>query len=214
MCNVLLAMAGVLVIPLVLRSAESPGALGVVMAAGGAGAVIGGLAMALWGGPARLMHGVLGFAIAAATGIALLGAGSSTWAMAAGMLGYWCFLGISNACYTVLIQVKVPHHLHGRIFAMNQVVAFSTMPLGFVLAGPLADRVFEPMMAPGGSLAGTVGQVLGTGPGRGVALLVVLVGTLAALVNTSGYLRPRLRRLEREMADANPDEAIATGTAP
>jgi len=40
--------------------------------------------------------------------------------------------------------------------------------LGFLLAGPLADKVFEPMMAPGGFLAGSVGAFLGVGPGRGI----------------------------------------------
>lgn len=209
-CNLLLAMAAVLVTPLVLRSVDSPGALGVVMAAGGIGAGFGGLVMAIWGGPGRLMHGILGYAIAGGAFIVLLGAGQDTTVMAAGMFGFWCFLGISNACYTVLIQVKVPHHLHGRIFAMNQVVAFSTMPVGFVIAGPLADRVFEPLLATDGALAGSVGQVLGTGPGRGVGLLLVLVGALAALVNATGYLRPRLRRFEQEMADADPETAIAT----
>lgn len=211
-CNMLLAMAAVLVTPLVLRSVDSPSALGVVMAAGGIGAGFGGLVMAIWGGPARLMHGLLGFAIAGGGFIAVLGTGTTITVMAAGMFGFWCFLGISNACYTVLIQVKVPHHLHGRIFAMNQVVAFSTMPLGFAIAGPLADNVFEPLMAPDGALAGTVGTVLGTGPGRGVGLLLVIVGVLAALVNTSGYLRPRLRRFEDEMADADPETAIATAS--
>src|SRR5690606_23640466 len=173
--------------PLVLRNVDSTGALGTVMAAGGAGAAVAGLVMALWGGPARLMAGFLGFAALGALGLAVSGAGTTTTVMAAGMFGYWFALGISNACYMVLIQIKVPHHLHGRIFAMNQLIAFSTMPIGFVLAGPLTDRVLEPWMAADGPLAGTVGALLGTGPGRGVALAMVLVGLLAALVNAGGF---------------------------
>lgn len=210
-CNLLFAMAAVLVTPLVLRNIDSAGALGTVMAAGGAGAAVGGLVMALWGGPARLMAGFLGFAALGALGIAVAGAGTTTTVMAAGMFGYWLAMGVSNACYMVLIQIKVPHHLHGRIFAMNQLIAFSAMPVGFVLAGPLADRVMEPWLAADGALADSLGQVLGTGPGRGVALLMILVGLLAALVNAGGFLRPRLRYLEREMPDAQPDEALARG---
>jgi len=42
-------------------------------------------------------------------------------------------------------------------------------PLAYLLAGPLADRVAEPLMAEGGALAGTVGRVLGVGSGRASA---------------------------------------------
>jgi hypothetical protein len=111
------------------------------------------------------------------------------------MFGFWATLAVSNACYTVLIQVKVPHHLHGRVFAINQMVAFSTMPLGFLIAGPLADNVFEPLL----------------GPGRGVALLLVVIGVLTVVVNAAGYAYPRLRRLDTDTPDAQPDEAIAGG---
>ncbi|GAA1043006.1 hypothetical protein GCM10009557_70340 [Virgisporangium ochraceum] len=207
-CNVLLAMLGVLVTPLVLRTIDDPGALGFVMAAGGVGVLAGGLAMAVWGGPAKLMHGILGYALAGGVFIAVLGLGSGVPLMAAGMFGFWATLAVSNACYTVLIQVKVPHHLHGRVFAINQMVAFSTMPVGFLLAGPLADDVFEPLFAPGGALAG---GLLGTGPGRGVALLLVVIGVLTVLVNAAGYAYPRLRRLDSDTPDAQPDEEIAVG---
>ncbi|GIJ60865.1 hypothetical protein Vau01_083810 [Virgisporangium aurantiacum] len=194
-CNVLLAMLGVLVTPLVLRSSDA-GALGVVMATGGVGALLGGLAMTLWGGPAKLMNGILGYALAGGVFIAVLGAGWGVWSMAAGMFGFWATLAVSNACYTVLIQVKVPHHLHGRVFAINQMVAFSTMPVGYLIAGPLADNVFEP---------------LGDGPGRGVGLLLVLIGVLTVLVNAAGYAYPPLRRLDTDTPDAQPDEAIVKG---
>jgi len=206
-CNVLLAMLGVLVTPLVLRTVDDAGALGVVMASGGVGALFGGLAVALWGGPAKLMNGVLGFALAGGVFIALLGVGLSVWVMAAGMFGFWATLAVSNACYTVLIQVKVPHHLHGRVFAINQMVAFSTMPVGYLVAGPLADKVFEPLLASGGFF----GVLVGTGPGRGIALLLVLIGVLTVLVNAAGYLYPRLRRLDTDTPDAQPDEALLAG---
>jgi amino acid adenylation domain-containing protein len=209
-CNVLLSVMVVLVTPLVLRSGSGASALGLVLAGGGIGALAGGLAMALWGGPRRLVVGILNFALAGGVFIALMGMSAAPGAMAVGMFGFWCTLAVSNGCYTVLIQIKVPHHLHGRVFALNQMVAFSTMPLGFLLAGPLADRVFEPLMARDGVLAGSVGALLGVGPGRGVALLMVVLGVLTVGVNLGGYALPRLRRLEEEVPDADPDAAIAS----
>ena len=38
--------------------------------------------------------------------------------------------------------------------------------MAYVVAGSLADRIFEPLMAADGLLAGSVGQILGVGPGR------------------------------------------------
>jgi hypothetical protein len=69
-------------------------------------------------------------------------------------------------------------------------------------AGPLADRVFEPMMAVNGPLSGSIGQVIGMGPGRGIGLLFVCMGLLLTLVTAVGCLSPRLRKVEEELPDA------------
>jgi hypothetical protein len=67
------------------------------------------------------------------------------------------------------------------------------MPVGYLLAGPLADGIFEPAMASGGSLANSVGRWFGVGPGRGVALMAALLatGTIFAvgLAGTSSAVR-------------------------
>jgi len=56
------------------------------------------------------------------------------------------------------------------------------LPIGYLLTGFLVDQIFEPLLLPGGLLAGTVGQIMGTGAGRGIGLLFVVVGTLTILV--------------------------------
>ena len=85
-------------------------------------------------------------------------------------------LALVNGVYATIIQVKVPQRFHGRVFALNTVVAWSTLPIGFGLVGPSAVRWFEPLLAPGGALAGSVGAVIGTGPGRGIGLAYVVAG--------------------------------------
>jgi MFS transporter, DHA3 family, macrolide efflux protein len=206
--NLLLAMMSVLLTPLVLRSVGDPGALGLVMAAGGLGMLLGGLAISLWGGPTRLMAGLLGYTVVCGLGIMISGISPALPLISLGFFVYMLFLGLSNGCYTILIQTKVPYHLHGRIFALNQMIAFSTMPLGFILAGPLAERTFEPLLAPGGWLAPTVGALIGVGVGRGIGLLFIVIGLLTVAVTLVGYIYPRLWRLEDEVADANPDEVL------
>ena len=113
-------------------------------------------------------------------------------------------LGTSQALW----QSKVPPDLQGRVFAMRRLVAWSTLPLAFVVAGPLADRVFEPWLAPGGALAATAGRILGVGDGRGIGLLLVVMGTLVVLTVAVAARLPRLRRLEEELPDAAVPAAV------
>ena len=93
----------------------------------------------------------------------------------------------------------------------------SSMPLAYLLAGPLADGVFEPLLAIGGPLAGSVGRVIGVGQGRGVGLMFIVIGAFTVLAAVGGYLHPRIRFVENELPDAVPsgqsDVAVA-GTAP
>ncbi|MBK9942044.1 MAG: amino acid adenylation domain-containing protein [Kouleothrix sp.] len=212
--NLLLAIITVLLTPLVLRSLGGTGNLGVVMAAGGAGMLLGGLSVSLWGGPARLMAGLLGFTVLSGLGIALIGVQPALPLVALGFFLFTLTLSLSNGCYTVLIQTKVPHHLHGRVFALNQMIAFSTMPLGYLLAGPLADRVFEPWLANGGWLAPSLGAILGVGAGRGIGLLFIVAGLLTVAVTVAGYFYPQLWHLEHELPDADPEAQLAAEHTP
>src|SRR5690606_22451297 len=66
--------------------------------------------------------------------------------------------------------------LPNTVFAVRRMIARIATPLAYLLAGPLADDLFEPMLADGGALASTVGRVIGVGPGRGIAFLYVMLG--------------------------------------
>jgi hypothetical protein len=111
-----------------------------------------------------------------------------------------------GAANQVLWQTKVEPDLQGRVFALRRMLVLSSTPAAYLLAGPLADKVFEPLMAPGGALANSVGQVLGVGRGRGIGLMFVLMGLGTAAVSLMGYLNPRIRHLETELPDVIEDE--------
>jgi hypothetical protein len=113
-----------------------------------------------------------------------------------------------NGCSQVLWQLKTPPHLQGRVFAVRATVARSTAPLAYLAAGPLVDRVLQPMLEPGGLLAPTLGAVVGVGAGRGTAALLLIAGAVATLSLAAGYLSPRLRHLESEVPDAL-EESVA-----
>jgi DHA3 family macrolide efflux protein-like MFS transporter len=77
----------------------------------------------------------------------------------------------------------------------------SMMPLSIITAGPLADNIFEPLMAVNGVLSTSIGEIIGTGPGRGIGLMIIIAGVLTVIVSILAYLYPRVRYLEDELPD-------------
>lgn len=65
-------------------------------------------------------------------------------------------------------------------------IAQISAPVAMLLAGPLADRVFEPAMREGGALTPIFGGLVGTGTGAGMALMMVITGILGVIVGASG----------------------------
>lgn len=207
--NFLFGIASIAITPLVLSFADAA-LLGVQMAVGGCGLLLGGLAMSTWGGPKRRIHGVLGFSLAAGVLLAVHGLAPSFALVLVAGFGFFLTLPVLNASNAALWQSKVPADLQGRCFAIQRVLSEAAMPLGYCLAGPLAERVFEPLMAPGGALAGTVGAWIGVGPGRGLGLMFIVLGVLMTAVAASAYAVRAIRRIEDELPDA---PILATGSA-
>jgi hypothetical protein len=48
---------------------------------------------------------------------------------------------VSNALWNTVLQARIPRHALSRVFAYDLLVSFVFMPVGFTLAGPLADAV-------------------------------------------------------------------------
>ena len=193
-------MISALIQPLALAF-TSPAGLGGILTAGGSGLMLGGIILSAWGGPAKRINGVLGFLSLFGVGIILIGLRPS--ALLAG-IGAFCAhfcIPFVNGCNQAIWQGSIPLALQGRVFAVRQMAMRGAQLLALVAVGPLADRVAGPLMDAGGLLAGSVGQVIGVGAGRGSALIFVLMGLLAMLTVGAGWLSPRLRRVEAELVE-------------
>jgi MFS transporter, DHA3 family, macrolide efflux protein len=184
-----------LVTPLVLSFASAQ-ELGVVVSVGTSGLLAGSVAMSLWGGPKRRIHGVLGFGLVFGVSIMLSGIYAAAMFVAAASFCYFLTHPIINGSDQAIWQTRVAPELQGRVFGTRRAIEWATGPLAFLVLGPLADGVFTPLLMPGGLLAASVGQVLGVGPGRGIALLLLLMGALPILASLIGYLYRPLRRVE------------------
>jgi hypothetical protein len=95
-----------------------------------------------------------------------------------------------------IYQEKTAPDVQGRVFAVNGMVRTSMMPLGYLVAGLLADGVFEPAMAAGGALAEPLGWLVGVGPGAGMGLMFSMTAIMGSVLCLSGYLVPALRRVD------------------
>ena len=70
-----------------------------------------------------------------------------------------------------------------------------------LLAGPLADQIFEPAMSHAGALAPAFGGLLGTGPGAGMSLMFLISGVLGIVVGLGGYSFSMIRNVETLLPD-------------
>jgi hypothetical protein len=112
------------------------------------------------------------------------------------------FVPMASGTSQSIFQVKVPPDLQGRVFAMRSMISRSIMPIAFLIAGPLADVIFEPLMSTDGALSESfIASIIGTGPGRGIGLifLIGMIGQLAATL--AAFLNPRIRNIESDIPD-------------
>jgi hypothetical protein len=117
------------------------------------------------------------------------------------------FIPISAALSQVVWQTKIPADVQGRVFAIRGMIAYSIMPVSNLLAGPLADKLFEPWMAEGGLLANTfLGDLLGVGPGRGIGVIFIISAIFLWALSLVAFAYPRLRNVEDEVPDAIEDD--------
>jgi MFS family permease len=199
------SIAMVLFQPMILELA-TPAVLGTIMSVSGIGMLIGGVTMSAWGGPKRKIYGVLLFELLIAFCLILAGLKPSL--IMIGAAAFIAFFGIPliNGSSQAIWQRKVAPDVQGRVFSIRRMIAMSAQPISFLIAGPLADRVFEPLLAVDGWLAASVGQVIGVGPGRGMAFMFILMGVFGIFTVGAGYLYPRLRLVELELPDAITEE--------
>jgi DHA3 family macrolide efflux protein-like MFS transporter len=197
--------------PLVLSFANSA-TFGVVAAFGGAGMVVGGLLMVLWKGPSKRVPLMLTALVGCGIFIGLYGVRPSPVLVAVGQFGFFFCLPIANALGAGIWQRRVPAQAQGRVFSVRRMLARVSVPIAILIAGPLIDHVFKPLLTKHGSLAGSLGHLLGIGPGRGIGLMFVLLGLAMVITTLAGAANPGLRAVERGEPALPP--AVSPAAAP
>jgi DHA3 family macrolide efflux protein-like MFS transporter len=199
--NFLFSAVYLLLVPMLLDMTTAD-VVGLVNSISGLGMLIGTLVMSAWGGPKRRIYGIFGTEVLAGLSLMVLGLRPSIPLIAAAGFGSMIGMPISNGCSQAIWQSKVAPDVQGRVFAIRSMIAFSIEPVAYAVAGPLAEKVFEPLMAQGGGLAGVFGPAIGVGPGRGIGLMFVIAGFLYVAASSIILIHSRIRRVELEIPDA------------
>lgn len=183
------------------RTGNNEVVLGSVQSALGVGGVVGGLFISFWGGPKHKVYGVLLGVLGGSLSLIGMGLGQgfSVWALSA--FSMFFFFPMLDAFAGAIYQSKVPPHVQGKFFSAGLVLSHTGTTLAYLLAGPLADYVFEPAMMPGGVWADDLSWLVGIGPGAGMSLMFVIAGILGVLVAIVAYLYKPVREIETLLPD-------------
>jgi hypothetical protein len=188
--------------PMILaRTNSNAQVLASLQAAAGVGGVTGGLLLSVWGGHKRRIHSLL---------LGMVGAGFSKiifglaripliW-IPAQFCSSFNFPAISSSDRAIWLT-KVEPDLQGKVLATHTLISGFSPAIGRLLAGPVADYIFEPAMKSDGNLAAIFGVIFGTSPGAGMALLYIICALCMLLVGMVGYAFPLLRDVEDIVPD-------------
>lgn len=204
--NLMIGFLIVLVAPMILAFTTEK-VLGVMNSLSALGMMVGSILVSVKGLPKSLVPSLFLFMMIGGLGLAAMGFWTHPLPITVACFLFFLSMPFVNACQETIWRHKIELDMQGRVFALTRMIVASASTLAFIIAGPLADHVFEPLLAPGGKLADSVGTWIGVGPGRGIALMLVLSGGVILLTSVLGYLFPGVRNLESDYPDiARPGE--------
>jgi len=183
--------------PMILaRSANSSMTLGTVNAFMGIGGIVGGIIVSVKKESSRQATAIYGSAaVSFLFGDLMMAVGRNVfwWSLAAvaASLPIPFIMANQNA----ILYKKIPERMQGRVFAVRNAIQFSTIPVGIIFGGYLADYVFEPFMGNGSKLADTLEKLVGSGAGSGMAVMFLCTGIGGFVISMASCFKQEIQKL-------------------
>jgi DHA3 family tetracycline resistance protein-like MFS transporter len=159
---------------------ESAGALGLVYAVGGAGAVLAAVIMGQRELPKRVITFIYATWAIGIAGLVVYGIATALWQL---VIASFLSAGLNTMgeiAWLTLVQRAVPERLLGRVTSLDWLVSTSLLPISFALTGPVAAAL-------------------------GVRATLIGAGVLGAVVTAAFFfLLPGLRDIERRRTPQAP----------
>lgn len=183
--------------PMILaRSDNNSQTLSAILSLAGIGGVTGAVVLSAWGGTKRRVNGMLTGFMGAGVAKTIFGLGRNLTVWLPAQFCSSLNFPLLGSSETALWMEATPPELQGRVFAANSLVLELVSAIATLIAGPLSDRVLEPVMQSQNTFSSLFAPIFGTGIGAGMALLYVISAIAMFLIGAVGYQLPQLNRLD------------------
>ena len=174
-------------LPYIVRNTLHQGAsaYGIVLAAGGVGALVGAVAMGRSHEPARPMTWIYLWWTAATLGVAGYGIFEQVWGLVVAALVINGAEAVGAVVWVTMKQRRVPGALLGRVSSIDWLVSTALLPLSYAITPPVAHLL-------------------------GARTTLVLAGTVGAAVTLGFLFLPGMRRNDTAAEGAPPAPAVRT----
>lgn len=140
-----LAVTGPLevLLPALMRSSHDngPALYGAVLAALGAGWLVGSLLAGSWRTPERFLPAMVGAWALGCLPLSIPALTSNPWAIGAGLAVYGALIGIGMVIWGTVLQEHVPLEMLGRVASLDFFISIAFMPLSIALTGFLTRHL-------------------------------------------------------------------------
>lgn len=199
--NFLLSGPMTLSTPYLITLTGSEKILGILLGVLNLGIVVGGVVMMIWGGTRPRIHGIMLGLLFRAAWLIIYGMVRTPPLLGAALFFIFFTNALVDASFMSILQVKVPPEMQGRVFSLLFQMMYIANPLSLLVTGPLADKMLEP--AVGGPGWRFVEPLVGSQPGSGMGLLLVLAGVLMLISTGLIYAWPKTRSVEIDLPNFN-----------
>ena len=185
-----------LFIPMLL-SLTGPKTAGITQSICASGMLIGSLFIGLFGSKSKHVK-ILSISLFLA-GLFFANIGLSTSIIFITLAGFMFFatLPFINTSIEVLIRKNIDNRKQGRVWSIISTITYLGSIVAFVVAGSLADKVFNPLLEVYGKLAGTVGSIIGIGESRGIGLMLIVSGIIISFISLLIFRNKFIKSLDR-----------------
>jgi len=183
--------------PMILARTDGNSAiLGFVSGILGVGGILGGLFVSIGKTPKDNLKMIYYSAgISFLMGDLLMGIGRNIYVWSLAGLAASIPIPFIMAGQKIIMYKTVPKEIQGRIFAVRNAIQYSSIPVGILLGGYLADYVFEPFMESQNTASMILQKIVGSGPGSGMAVMFLCTGVLGSLSSYICYRNKNIQML-------------------
>lgn len=184
--------------PMILaRSSGNSIVLGTVNACMGIGGIVGGIIVSV---KKESRHKAVAIYVSAALsflfGDLMMAVGENVFLWSVAAVAASLPIPFIEASQNTILYRKIPTAMQGRVFAVRNAIQYSTIPVGIIMGGFLADHVFEPFMSSGSRLAEMLKIIVGDSAGSGMAVMFLCTGICGFTVSMASCFNREIKKLD------------------